>query len=151
MTSFTGTMFDMGATPALEQAMRFAETRHRLILSNIANADTVGYRRQDLDSTRFQQVLGRALDERDRHHPGTFIMREEVLAARYHRGGFRPWTNLPYPGTDGPLRHDENNVSLEREMAHLAMNAGRYTTYAGLLDKIFTQIRSAISERPDQA
>ena len=141
-------MFQMGAAPVLEEAMKFAEDRHRLILSNVANADTPGYRRQDLDRAGFNRVLSEAIQERDLEHRGAFFLRSTVRDPnpRSH-GGFSP-SRTPFPETDGVLRHDQNNVSMEREMALMAKNAGQYTTYANLLNKAYGQIRAAITEQP---
>ena len=54
-------------------------------------------------------------------------------------------TTLPF---EGPTRHDENNVSMEREMSILAMNAAKYTSMSSLLRKELNQLRAAITERP---
>lgn len=150
MTNVVAGMFEMGAAPALEHAMRFAEMRHRLILSNVANADTPGYLRQDGDLARFQRVLADALEARDRGARGGFARRPELSAPEIHRRGFAPGSTPPFPGVDGPLRHDENDVSIEREMALLAHNAGRYTSYSALLGKAYRQISAAIAERPGE-
>ncbi len=148
MTGFAGTMFESGATPALEQAMQFHELRHRLVLSNVANSDTPGYRRIDLDEARFQRALGDAIAARDRGADGAFATARGAIVPAAGRGGFRPGSTIPLPGNEGPLRHDENDVSLEREMALLARNAGRYTAYSALLAKTFQQIGAAIAGRP---
>jgi hypothetical protein len=49
------------------------------------------------------------------------------------------------------VRHDENDISPEREMAALAMNAGKFSRDAALLRKMFGQLRAAIAEKPDLA
>ena len=66
------------------------------------------------------------------------------------RGGVLPGRRMPYMEYEGPLRHDGNNVSMEREMALLAQNAGKYSTHSTLLRKAFRQIRAAITERPGE-
>ena len=74
-------------------------------------------------------------------------MGESVRGAVDSRRGFRPKSHYPFPGTDGPLRHDQNNVSLEREMVLMTKNSGAYRTYARLLDKQWGKMRASISER----
>ena len=149
MTEFVGSLFQQGVAPILEHAMSFREARHRLILSNIANADTPGYRRQDVDQTRFDQLLGKAIRERDEDHPGAFFLRNDVRVPIADSHQFLPGEWFRFPTDDGPLRHDGNNVSMEREMALLARNAGSYRTYAEILAKHFRQLSSAIAERPE--
>ena len=149
MSEYVGTLFQLGSTPILEQAMQFNEARHRLVLSNIANADTPGYRRQDLDQVRFSEMLGDAIRARDEEHPGSFFMREDVRVPISDPYSFVPGKWFRDARNDGPLRHDENNVSVEREMALLAQNAGAYQTYSQLLKKNYDQMRSAITERAE--
>ncbi len=143
MTEMHGTFFDQGARPALQQGLAFSEARHRLILSNIANSETPGYRRQDLDEAHFEELLGAAIErQRDQH----FQLSESVLEPMSGgRVGHRPPRSSFQAG---PLRHDGNDVSLEREMALLAQNASSFRAYAELLAKSTSQIRAAIAERP---
>ncbi|MFQ5654364.1 MAG: flagellar basal body rod protein FlgB [Planctomycetota bacterium] len=151
MTGSFGSIFEMGSTPVLEEAMRFAEVRHRLILSNIANADTPGYRRQDLDVERFHRLLGRAIHKRDRGRPPRLDLPAGVRTPRPAGFPYAPAWWDPSRAWQGPLRHDENNVSAEREMALLAKNAGQYSTYSALLRKGLRKLRAAITERPEEA
>ena len=110
-------MFSFGGIPFLERGLYFASERHRLILDNIANADTPGYRRKDLDPEAFRRTLAAAGRGED-------------------------------PGREGMLRHDGNNVDLERELALLARNAIHHNELAALLRKAFEEIRMAVAERP---
>lgn len=130
--------------------MRFAEARHRLVLSNIANADTPGYRRLDLDQPRFQRLLSQAIDERATSHPGRFVMRHTLHVPMDDRGHYLPRRWNPFGKHEGPLRHDDSNVSMEREMALMAQNTGFYNRSAALLRKSLGQIRAAITERPGE-
>ncbi|MEE8143575.1 MAG: flagellar basal body rod protein FlgB [Planctomycetota bacterium] len=150
MSEYFGTLFQLGSVPVLEQSMMFVEARHRLVLSNIANADTPNYRRQDLDDGRFKRDLADAIAKRDHWHPGAFIMRDTARTPVSTRGGVLPGMRILHMDSEGPLRHDANNVSMEREMALMAQNAGRYTTYSNLLRKAFRQMKAAISERPGE-
>ncbi len=129
--------------------MSFTEARHRLVLSNVANADTPHYRRQDLDDVRFKRTLERAIRQRDDFRRGAFVVNDDLTVPVSTRGGSlrgRRVTSLPY---EGPLKYDENSVSVEREMALLAMNAGRFRSAANLLRKEWSTLKAAISERPN--
>ena len=45
------------------------------------------------------------------------------------------------------LRHDGNNVDIDREMAALVQNASRFNQALNLLRKQYGEIRMAIAER----
>lgn len=150
MNGSVGSLFDSGAMPVIEEAMRFAEARHQLILSNVANADTPGYRRVDLDENEFRKTLGRAIRARDTRHPGTFEMGKTVRAMESPAAGFPRFPSFDSAAAAshaGPLRHDENDVSPEREMSLLARNAEEYAGYAALLHKSYGMLLTAITER----
>lgn len=147
MTALLGWMFEKGSAPILEQSMNFTEARHRLILSNVANADTPHYRRLDLDTEGFGRALDDAIRSRRDHHPGRFEMTPDLRVPTDDRGSYLPGRWIHTAEHEGPLRHDNNNVSLEREMALLAQNAGGYRRAAGLLRKQYSQIRAAIAGR----
>ncbi len=144
----TGTLFNIGSAPVMEETLQFAEARHRLILSNVANADTPNYRRQDLDEARFTRTLERAIRERSDHHPNKFQMSSGARDPISTWGGTFPGPRVARMAHEGPTRHDENNISMEREMSALAMNAGKFTSMASLLRKEWGQLRAAINERP---
>ena len=55
--------------PVLEKALAFTEARHRVLVENIANVDTPGYRTKHLDAAAFQEALGKALARRTAQHP----------------------------------------------------------------------------------
>jgi flagellar basal-body rod protein FlgB len=117
MTNSFVSFFSSGAIPFLERGLSFAAERHRLILDNVANVDTPGYLRKDLDPEAFRRALEAAGREEEN-------------------------------GRQGMLRHDGNNVDLERELALLARNAIYHGEMAALLRKSFEQIRMAVAERP---
>ena len=49
------------AIPALEQTIQFAERRHALLATNIANVSTPGYKTRDLSVKNFQSSLQEAI------------------------------------------------------------------------------------------
>lgn len=144
---YVKSLFHLGSAPVLEESMKFAEDRHRLILSNIANADTPGYRRQDLEVKRFQDSLDRAIRDRATRTPRQFHVSDPARQPIGTWRGTLPGRVVSQLDHEGPLRHDENNISPEREMALLAQNAGKFRTMANLLRKEWSQMRAAISER----
>ena len=90
--------------------------RQKLVASNIANADTPGYKTQDVDfQTSFQAVLN---------------------------GG----SAKPVEVTGLAVKNDGNNVDLDREARLLSENALRFSIATNLMKSSFTQVKEAIKE-----
>jgi flagellar basal-body rod protein FlgB len=104
-----------------EQYMTLLSTRQKLVASNIANADTPGYKTQDID------------------------FRAEFAQQMQGQECTGPQTIEP----DGlPVKADGNNVSLDRESRMLAENAMRYSVAASLARAELQAIRSALQDGP---
>src|SRR5690349_322516 len=100
----------------LERYMDLLSSRQKLVSSNVANADTPGYKTKDID---FQfEFLSLVKGEQPTVH--------EV------------------EGLKG--KNDGNNVSLDREMRLLSENALRFNIASSLLRGQLHSIRSAIQE-----
>jgi flagellar basal-body rod protein FlgB len=117
-------LFGAGSIRALETMLTFASDRQKVIASNIANVDSVGYRTWDLSEGDFQAALARAFDGRGRV-PEAFLAGETADA--------------------GPLKAGGNNVDLELEMARMARNTVLHSTAAALLAQQFALLREAVS------
>jgi len=101
-------------TNSLEQYMNTVSLRQKLVASNIANADTPGYKTQDLD---FQASFQSALD-----------------------GG----TPRPTEVAGLTVKNDGNNVDLDREARLLAENALRFSVASSLMKSSLSQVKMAI-------
>jgi flagellar basal-body rod protein FlgB len=111
-------------TPQLQLIEKFldlATTRQSLVVSNIANVDTPGYRTQDVD---FHSEMVRALNQL----PGMPV----VAVARQ------------VPGLLS--RPDGNNVSVDREGLLLAELQLKYQAATQAIRSEFSLIRSAVSD-----
>lgn len=117
-------MFRPEALDLYEKMLDFAARRHKVIANNIANINTPGFQRSDLE---FADELTRAL--RDRGVAGVKDLR----------------LRLTKPNTTA-VRNDGNNVNVDVEMASLAENAILYQIYAQLLARRFNQIRNILKE-----
>lgn len=117
----------------LSRGLAFAGGRHEAISRNIANADTPGYRAQDLvlDDVRRAQAPS---------VPG------EVAPSLLPLGeaGRRP--RLVYTGESTP-RGDGNDVNVERQLSHLAENQLFHHALVQTLTSQFTALKQAISGR----
>jgi flagellar basal-body rod protein FlgB len=103
-------------TNHLQSFMDLLASRQKIVASNIANADTPGYKTQDLD---FQSSL------------------ESLL------NGDSP---QPVAVAGLAARNDGNNVDLDREARLLAENSLRFNVASGLMKSQITQIKEAIKE-----
>ena len=105
----------------IEKFLDLATQRQSLLVSNIANVDTPGYRTQDLD---FHGEMVRALSE----EPGSPVLP----------------TVRDVPGLLS--RPDGNNVSVDREGLLLAELQLKYQAATQALRSEFSLIRSAVSD-----
>ena len=124
-------LFNSGSMPALERVAKFTQQRHNLLVHNIANLSTPGFRPVDLSVSAFQQQLRDAIDAR----------------RRGNSGGMPPLDIEPSLANDGVLYHDRNNRSLEHMMKDLAENTMTHNAAMDLLKNQFRMLETAISQR----
>ena len=115
------------AVPSLERAMRFRVARQGVLAANVANADTPGYRRVELEFDRRFAAAVRRTDPG--HAAGT-------------RGPDGAWRVKTEPRS---ARADGNGVSLDREIVTLSRNAGAFTRQAAVLSRLLAIARMAVS------
>ena len=128
-------LFD-GTINLLSKSMDIRSQRHAIISSNIANAETPGYKVQDIS---FEDELNKAM--------GNNTAELEKTNARHLSGDTESTTVTPHPvESDGNLRNDGNNVSIDEEMSKLAQNTLEYDAAAQILAKKFAYLKYAISE-----
>ncbi len=100
----------------LQRYMDLLSTRQKLVASNIANADTPGYKTKDLDF-QFEYLSMTQGDQ------------PNVIDA----DGLK-------------TKNDGNNVNMDRETRLLAENAIRFNVASSLLKSQIRQLRTAIQE-----
>jgi flagellar basal-body rod protein FlgB len=116
-----------------EQALRVRARRAEVLASNLANADTPGYKARDFD---FKAMLSQQLNE-------------PVRLAATHKGHIRTdgatvaATQMMYRRPQQPSV-DGNTVEVEREQAEFSANAMRYEATLRFLDSKVKGIRRAI-------
>jgi len=115
------------AISALETAMRFRLERQGALASNVANADTPGYRRVDLT---FDQALGDAQRGLAGTHP-----------RHWTSGGETPGTRLVL-GPRG-TRLEGTGVDRDQEVLTMSRNAGAFQDAAAVLSRIYALRRMA--------
>ena len=123
---------------ALAASLNFRQMRQELISSNVANADTPGYKAKRLD---FEAALSRALDV-----DGELGMKgESPEHFDVGNGGFSNLEPEVYEDPNGVVTEDGNTVDREQELARMAENKIMYDAAVQLMNKKLGLLRYAIS------
>lgn len=115
----------------MEKSLDAAWLRNDVISQNVANADTPGYKRKEVQFEDFlnsEMKHSRIQNGQSRISGGSDIKVVEDNA------------NYSY-------RLDGNNVDIEREMAQMAMNTLRYNTLIQRINGQFAKLRNVIRGR----
>ena len=128
-------MFDSGAfnyINVLDKAADASWIRNNAIANNIANVDTPGYKRQDID---FQSVLRKELGRSKYVSLDDKIKNADVssLKAKVHT----EYENYSY-------RLDEGNVDIDTEQVELATEQINYQALITSINSEFTRLQTVI-------
>ncbi len=143
---FLESLLNRGAVPVLEQVMNFTQQRHSVLVNNISNFDTPGYKMQDLPVAEFDAAL------------------QEAVARREQKGGagpleMRPTRHLRWDGSgtlqaeaaeledNNILFHDDNNRFVEKQMSEMAKNTLRHNVTVEMLRAQYNGLETAIRGR----
>jgi len=134
----SSSIFDK-TTNALGASINFRQLKEQVASSNIANAETPGYKAKKID---FEEALARAVDldgmgKMTTDHP------EQIPVA----GG--PIDSVGadvYENPDITVTNDGNTVDLEREMAELSENTIIYRAAVQLINKKLAGLAYASTE-----
>lgn len=132
-------LFDSTTIPVLSQVVNFAEARHEILASNLANYDVPGYKTRDLSPELFQQNLRQAIDRSNMQFswrsPGEAVS-EGYDAFRDVKESFK-----------SILYHDKSDVSMEQQIAEATKNQMMHNMALTIMTNQFRLLQSAISER----
>lgn len=139
-------LLNSGAMPALERMVQFTAARHRVMTDNIANLSNPFYKAKDLDPASFQAALSEAIDRRrDSINPSNQPLQlNDTRQVRFDKDGI---TVDAAEVSDTIMRHDQNNLDLERTMQRLAENTQAHNTSIELIRNEFALLETAIRER----
>lgn len=130
--------------PALERSMQFMSARQRLLVSNLANAETPGFRPTDVDPRAFQAALRDSIEGGRLDAQGSLPFDDSAPVAFTDAG-----VELkPEVLADNILFHDGNDRSLERLMQRITENVYAFRAASQLMRNQFELINAAIRERP---
>ncbi len=110
----------------LEQALSGASLRQRAIANNIANANTAGYKRSDVD---FHSALAGALGAPD-------------AQSRLRGLSFKTETD-----TSSATRADGNNVDIDQELANLSQTSLEYQSLVTVARARLAMLQIAMGTR----
>lgn len=130
-------LFGSTTIPALEQTIQFAQRRHQLLASNIANLDTPGYRARDLDTAEFQNALADSI----RYSQAGPAARSVSPSTRDDR------LAGPRAATEQVVYHDNSDVSMETQVTQIAKNQHLHSLAITTMRSQFALLQAAITER----
>jgi flagellar basal-body rod protein FlgB len=107
----------------VQRGLEGASLRQQILSNNLANANTAGFKRSDVD---FQSTLASAIDSGD---PAQAIANV----------AFQPQTD-----SSTTMTADGNNVDTDTEMSNLTSNALEYETLAAVEQQRFAMLKTAM-------
>ncbi len=116
----------------LDKAADASWLRHQAISNNIANVDTPGYKRQDVE---FESILKKELGM-SRYE----TMDEKVAGLRPERLNGRPYTDY----ANYSYRIDGNNVDIDNENVMLAQNQIKYQGLITSINQEYMNLQTAM-------
>ena len=119
---------DDGTLKAIAASLNMRQMRQEIISSNVANADTPGYKAKRID---FEEALAKALDiEKYRT-----MKNSEKKHFNVGGGGFETLEANVYEDPNGVVSADGNTVDQDQEMALMAKNRILYEAAVQLMNK----------------
>lgn len=123
----------------LGTALTRTTLRHTVLSNNLANSNTPGFKRSDVQTRRgsFSRELGVRMK---RYSPA----RTHPKHLSHSRRRYRDYSVVQDHTTT--MRNDGNNVDPEREMSYIMENQLHYQALADAVSRKLGQLRSAIGE-----
>lgn len=119
------------------QAMNLRAQRHQVLASNVANADTPGYKARDFN---FEQAMQNAMAGRASGSIGLAT----TAAGHISAGGMSGGASLQYR-KETQSAVDGNTVDMDVERTQLSENAVQYQIVSQLISDTFKGVRSALA------
>lgn len=123
--------------PILEKVVGFAQSRHTVLVGNLANADTPGYQVRDLSRDTFQERLKEVIETRNTPYATSADRVDEYDSAMQE--------------VDDSMRtllfHDKSDVGLEQQVLEISKNRTMHNMAISIMQNQFALLNVAISER----
>ena len=124
---------------ALAASLKFRSLRHNVTASNIANAETPGFKAKKVD---FEEALSRAVDTAGIRGMNTSNPEHFIVGA----GSISNSRADVYDNPDGATTNDGNSVDLENEMATMQENSILYKAALQLMNKKLGTLKYAATD-----
>jgi flagellar basal-body rod protein FlgB len=142
-------LFKSTTFESLEQTISFAERRHNILASNIANMDTPDYQTRDLSVDDFQASIKDLIATRKRQADESPTMRFSVLQQN-EASDLTAARDLAVQKVHDAMRqvvyNDGSNDNLELQVTEAAKNKSLHEVAVALLRSQFKALQMAISE-----
>jgi len=150
-----GSILESSALPALEQTIQFAERRHALLATNIANASTPGYKTRDLSVKNFQSSLQEAI-KATRNGQSDSATESSELGSGLTGGSGRSSAVAGISKAQAMenvresmkqiLFHDGSDIGLETQVSEISKNQSMHTMAIAVMRNQMQQFSMAIRE-----
>jgi len=124
----------------LEKSLDAASLRNKVLSNNVANVDTPGFKRSDVD---FSKILGEALGQVDQSE-GELPLK---VTSERHLQKTEMNTNPVVEDDSTSYRTDGNNVDIEREMVYVAENGIYYNAVTRAISTQLSHLRTVITQK----
>lgn len=131
---------DLNALQLLQTALRVADVRQQVYANNIANAETPGFKRQDVT---FESVLAQALGSSPTVGLGQQTMPVAGGSAVNWQAALAVTPQI-VQDTQTSVDHNGNNVDLDAEMSNMAENQIKYNALVQDISARMSRLRTAI-------
>lgn len=128
----------------LKDAGRGARETHDAIANNIANINTPGFKRTDVN---FREALASELPRYDDSSELALVTDNDKQIPAGPDFEAKPFAITTQLDDTQAMRVDGSNVDLDQEMAKLSINSSYSQTMHTLLSTQYTRIREAIQEK----
>lgn len=132
-------LFDNSTIPYLNEAVQFAQRRHNVLVGNVANLDTPGYKTRDLSVDTFQERLAEAIQARQERH--------ESLSSPLIPEGNSDSLKKVRESMVTILRHDDADVGIEQQVKEISKNQLLHNMAITIMTNQFQLLQTMISER----
>ena len=132
-------MFSSTNIPALAEVLNFAQARHGVLVGNVANINTPGYRTRDLSIESFQEKLKEAIAVSRRTG-------EPVSPGLSNVDPNDPMRSVR-DSLNNVLYHDDTNIDMEKQVAEISKNQFLHNLALTVMTDQFQLLQTAISER----
>ncbi|MCK4629372.1 MAG: flagellar basal body rod protein FlgB [Sedimentisphaerales bacterium] len=139
-------LLNRGTLPVLQQVMSFTEARQEVLVNNISNLDTVGYKVKDLPTEEFFSALRKAVRRRADGGAGALLEMRSTRHLRWDRNG-RLRAEPAEIKNSNILFQDGNNRFVEKQMSDMSKNALLHNLTTELLRQQYGLLKTAISGR----